>query len=191
MGELPLHANSSTPRRAFSGPVGSSNYSHLQGLLLLFRHAVVSNSVQPHGLRHARHPRPSEECIFNIISFCLFTLTVHGVLRQECWSGLLFPSSVDHLQGRCQKNRNCVYKPRGPFLSLSLLSWSHYTVGKTPREWCTPVPHFTPIIWGSLSSWTHTTILWRNSLGGFPDGPVVKTPRFHCGGCGFDPWSEN
>ena len=25
----------------------------------------------------------------------------------------------------------------------------------------------------------------------FPDGPVVKTPRFHFRGRGFDPWSEN
>ena len=22
----------------------------------------------------------------------------------------------------------------------------------------------------------------------FPGGPVVKTPRFHCRGCGFNPW---
>ena len=127
MGELPLHANSSTPRRAFSGPVGSSNYSHLQGLLLLFRHAVVSNSVQPHGLRHARHPRPSEESIFNIISFCLFTLTVHGVLRQECWSGLLFPSSVDHLQGRGQKTET-VFISQEALSFHSLCSHDHTTL---------------------------------------------------------------
>ena len=25
----------------------------------------------------------------------------------------------------------------------------------------------------------------------FPGGPVVKTPRFHCRGRGFDPWSGN
>ena len=25
----------------------------------------------------------------------------------------------------------------------------------------------------------------------FPGGPVVKTPRFHCKGSGFDPWSRN
>ena len=23
----------------------------------------------------------------------------------------------------------------------------------------------------------------------FPGGPMVKTPRFHCKGCRFDPWS--
>ena len=28
---------------------------------------------------------------------------------------------------------------------------------------------------------------WRE----FPGGPVVKTPRFHCGEHGFDPWSGN
>ena len=26
---------------------------------------------------------------------------------------------------------------------------------------------------------------------GFPGGPVVKTLRFHCRGCGFDPWWGN
>ena len=25
----------------------------------------------------------------------------------------------------------------------------------------------------------------------FPGSPVVKTPRFHCGGDGFDPWLGN
>ena len=28
-------------------------------------------------------------------------------------------------------------------------------------------------------------------FGDFPGGPVVKTPRFHCSGCGFDPRSGN
>ena len=25
----------------------------------------------------------------------------------------------------------------------------------------------------------------------FPGGPMVKTLRFQCRGCGFDPWSGN
>ena len=29
------------------------------------------------------------------------------------------------------------------------------------------------------------------ALGGFPGGPVVKTQRFHCRGCGLDFWSKN
>ena len=29
------------------------------------------------------------------------------------------------------------------------------------------------------------------SLGDFPGRPVVKTPHFHCRGCGFNPWSGN
>ena len=28
-------------------------------------------------------------------------------------------------------------------------------------------------------------------MGEFPGGPVVRTPRFHCRGHGFDPWSGN
>ena len=34
-------------------------------------------------------------------------------------------------------------------------------------------------------------LLKINYLWDFPGGPVVKTPRFHCRGCGFDPWSGN
>ena len=33
---------------------------------------------------------------FSILSFCLFILFM-GFSRQECWSGLLFPSPVDHI----------------------------------------------------------------------------------------------
>ena len=33
---------------------------------------------------------------FSVISFCLFILFM-GFLRQECWSGLPFPSPVDHV----------------------------------------------------------------------------------------------
>ena len=29
------------------------------------------------------------------------------------------------------------------------------------------------------------------NYGKVPGSPVVKTPRFHCRGHGFDPWSEN
>ena len=34
---------------------------------------------------------------------------------------------------------------------------------------------------------THYQDRWRE----LPGGPVVKTPRFHCRGHGFDPWSGN
>ena len=33
--------------------------------------------------------------------------------------------------------------------------------------------------------------LIKGTPGDFPDGPVVKTPRFQCRGSGFDPWSGN
>ena len=33
---------------------------------------------------------------FSVLSFCLFILFI-GFSRQECWSGLLFPSPVDHI----------------------------------------------------------------------------------------------
>ena len=29
------------------------------------------------------------------------------------------------------------------------------------------------------------------NLGEFPGSPVVRTPRFHCQGPGFSPWSGN
>ena len=31
----------------------------------------------------------------------------------------------------------------------------------------------------------------KENPGNFPGGPVVKSPRFHCSGRGFDPWSGN
>ena len=36
----------------------------------------------------------------------------------------------------------------------------------------------------------HCCLILRNCQE-FPGGPVVRTPRFHCRGPGFDPWSGN
>ena len=49
----------------------------------------------------------------------------------------------------------------------------------------------------SVSSWPQLCIMptifnglfWQEQALGFPGGPVVKTPRFPCRGCGFHPWS--
>ena len=46
---------------------------------------------------------------------------------------------------------------------------------------------------GSIPGWG-TKIPNKNKINqslDFPGGPVVKTPRFHCRGHGFDPWLEN
>ena len=48
----------------------------------------------------------------------------------------------------------------------------------------------------SVSSWPQLCIIpmicnglfWQEPALGFPGGPVVKTPSFHCRGCGFHPW---
>ena len=45
---------------------------------------------------------------FSILSFCLFTLFM-GFSRQEYWSGLLFPSPVDHILSK--------------LATMTLLSW--------------------------------------------------------------------
>ena len=37
----------------------------------------------------------------------------------------------------------------------------------------------------------YTVTLKDNRIWDFPGGPVVKTPCFHCRGCGFNPWSGN
>ena len=37
----------------------------------------------------------------------------------------------------------------------------------------------------------HSHILNSKLIWVFPGGPVVKTLRFHCSGCGFHPWSGN
>ena len=33
--------------------------------------------------------------------------------------------------------------------------------------------------------------LFKRHSGEFPGGPVVRIPRCHCGGPGFDPWLGN
>ena len=43
-----------------------------------------------------RAPANLESSSFSVISFCLFILLM-GFSRQEYWSGLLFPSPVDHI----------------------------------------------------------------------------------------------
>ena len=42
-------------------------------------------------------------------------------------------------------------------------------------------------IWGQ----SELSLLEIRSFGGFPGGPVVKTPCVHCRGHGFYPWSGN
>ena len=37
----------------------------------------------------------------------------------------------------------------------------------------------------------HLIHILKDHSGEFPDGPVVRTLHFHCGGPGFDPWSGN
>ena len=41
---------------------------------------------------------------------------------------------------------------------------------------------------GAVSSFLDTVWWFKILLLDFPDGPVVKTPRFYCRGHGFDPW---
>ena len=43
--------------------------------------------------------------IFHVLSFCLFILFM-GFLRQEYWSGLPFPSAVDHILSELS-NKTC------------------------------------------------------------------------------------
>ena len=39
--------------------------------------------------------------------------------------------------------------------------------------------------------WRRKVLERKEEPMGFPGGPVVKTLRFHCRGCGFDLWSGN
>ena len=92
------------------------------GYSVQFSHSVASDSLRPHELQHARPPCPSPtpgvhsdshpsrqwcpvaywaptdlgSSSFSILSFCLFILFM-GFSRQEYWSGLPFPSPVDHI----------------------------------------------------------------------------------------------
>ena len=64
---------------------------------------------------------------------------------------------------------------------------------------------FPPIKWGKKITWAKivtdnalqalktitVNVTFRNKSWEFPGGPVVRTPRFHCWGCGFSPWLGN
>lgn len=61
-----------------------------------------------------------------------------------------------------RKRENLSHQPRGPFLSLLLLSLSHYIVGKTPRIWLYLCHTSRPLFEDPLSSWTCTTTkIWQ------------------------------
>ena len=76
----------------------------LQFLLQLFWHCFCFGSVSSFFLELFLHTSPVAcwapadlgSLSFGVIPFCLFILFM-GFSKQECWSGLPFPSPVDHV----------------------------------------------------------------------------------------------
>ena len=99
---------------------------------------------------------------FNILSFCLFILFM-GFSRQECWSGLPFPSPVDHiLSDLSTMTHLCWVAPQAwlSFIELDkavVLVWLDWLVFceygfSVSTLWC---PLATPtILLGFLLPWT-------------------------------------
>ena len=88
---------------------------------------------------------------FGILSFCLFLLFM-GFSRQEYWSGLPFPSPVDHRnqKSNCQHLLHHRKRKRVPEKHLFLLYWlcqilwlcgSQYTVENSSRNGNTRSPY--------------------------------------------------
>ena len=80
-------------------------------------------------------PTDLESSFFNILSFCLFILFM-GFSRQEYWSGLLFPSPVDHiLSDLSAMTRPSWVAPHG-------MAWFHWV-----RHDCGPVIRLAGFLW--------------------------------------------
>ena len=77
---------------------------------------------------------------------------------------------------------------------------SGWADGHCPTHFCKCTYEGDDWFWISTMPDLGNAVFWVNSLfdhsrrvncWGFPDGPVVRTPRFHCSGHRFDPWSGN
>ena len=77
--------------------------SHFYRLLLLFSHSVVSNSLQPHGLQHARLPCPSP-IPGTCSNSCPLSLWCHPTISSSVvpffYNLLSFPESGSFLMSR-------------------------------------------------------------------------------------------
>ena len=125
---------------------------------------------------------------FSILSFCLFMLFM-GFSRQEYWSGLPFPSLVDHSLSDSPPWPSHLGWPHTTWLSLTELDkvvvlWSDWLVFcdygfSVPALWCplatpTVLPGFLlPRIWGISSRLLQESAAAAPYLGGgeSPHGP--------------------
>ena len=99
-------------------------------------------------------PTNLQSSSFSILSFCLFILFM-GFSKQEYWSGLPFPSSVDHIVSELSTVTHpswvALNDMAHSFIELDkavgrgCLLWPVCTLGKTirlcPASFCTPRPN--------------------------------------------------
>ena len=66
------------------------------------------------------------------------------------------------------------------------IGWSDEVSKGQNREWILAAKTWTQPKCPSTDDWIKK--MWCRN---FSEGPVVRTPHFHCRGAGFDPWSGN
>ena len=89
-------------------------------------------------------------------------------------------------QGCCKRSCNCTGKPPSPLKTNNYLDWNANRVNLSKAA-----PHFWHLPHKNFLSYTPLCFLKNIHYWGFPGGPVVETPHFHCRGHGFDPWLGN
>ena len=147
--------------------------SHIQNwvLVLLWLHPfILSGVISPLISSSIWAPTDLGSSSFSILSFCLLILFM-GFSRQEYWSGLPFPSPVDHILSDLQWTTFCQTSPPWPvrlgwprmawlsFIELHtiVVLWSDWLVFcdygfSVPALWC---PLATPtVLLGFLLPWT-------------------------------------
>ena len=81
-------------------------------------------------------------------------------------------------------NRNCVFSEfsDGPVFRTPCFQLLWVDLGLIPGRGTNKIPQ---------AALHGQKICFKKKLWDFPGGPVVKTPRFHCRGHRFDPWSPS
>ena len=111
---------------------------------------------------------------FSVLSFCLFKLFM-GFLRQEYWSGLPFPSPVDHiLSGLSTMTRPSWVAPYGMAHSFTELDKAVVHVirlASCPWLWFQSVCPLIPSLSAYRLTWVSLTLDVRLSPQGHPSWP--------------------
>ena len=167
--------------------------------LLLFSCPVVSNSLRPHGLQHARPPCPSPSPGVHPSS-CPLHQWCHPAISSSDTLFLpsVFPSIRDFSNESAPgkwvtkilelQHESFQWIFRVDFLSDWLVWLSYHTLRTPPLQIRGGSDKANPT---TMKSCLPLSITQNTSSRDFPGGPVVRALHFHCRGHGIDPCSGN